>query len=206
MRYIGEKYNSLTIISRDEIKSRTKKRTYVNCLCDCGDTKSIYLQSVKGGITTSCGCLRKRTMRDIGKKNKKHGLWDHPLYNLFMKMKERCENKKNHAYHNYGGRGIRCTFEGPQQFIQWSLLNGYKKGLSIDRINNNGHYSVDNCRWVSAKTQCRNKRTNRMLRYNNEVKCVAEWAGVLGINVSTLYTRLRKGWSTKKALEYRNEN
>jgi hypothetical protein len=85
-------------------------------------------------------------------------------------------------------------------FYEWAIKNGYSDGLSIDRIDNNGDYTPNNCRWVDQKTQCRNKSTNRMITYNGETKPFCEWADELGIKYGTLYTRVfRNGWDIERA-------
>ena len=139
-------------------------------------------------------------MAKVGRSNRKHGLWKHPLYNIFMKIKDRCENPACHAFSRYGGRGIAVEFEGPEDFIAWAEASGYVAGLSIDRIDNNGPYSRANCRWADARTQNRNKSSNRMVTIAGVTRCVAEWCEFAGVSQSAFYARARKNMSAEVAL------
>ena len=174
--------------------------SYWLCRCDCGQEKSVFLGSLRRGLTTSCGCFQREVASRLGIGTRKHGLWTHRLYNLFMQIKYRCENPRSSNYENYGGRGIKCRFRGPVSFIRWGLDNGYRRGLSIDRIDNDGPYSPANCRWVAGKEQARNTRRNRILTINGVSRCAAEWAESAGIPYATVKTRLRKGWSHQRAV------
>lgn len=123
-------------------------------------------------------------------------------------MKQRCGDPNNKAYHNYGGRGIKVCDEwrvSYEAFRDWSLANGYdakapKGKCTIDRIDNDGDYCPENCRWVSAKEQSRNTRHNRFVEYNGQRKTLAEWAEETGIDDLTIHYRLKSGWSVEEAL------
>lgn len=118
-------------------------------------------------------------------------------------MIDRCENPKGASYHNYGGRGIticplwRNDFTA---FCEWARTHGYRQGLSIDRIDNDGDYSPDNCRFVGAKEQARNRRTNHIISFQGETKTLIEWAETIDMHPHTLQKRLASGWSIKRAL------
>jgi hypothetical protein len=133
----------------------------------------------------------------------KHGLRFHPLYNTWVKMKSRCYDKKDIGYKNYGERGISVCAEWihrPQDFIKWSVENGYKKGLQLDRKENNGNYEPSNCRWVSSLENGNNKRTNRVITYNGEALTLSQWIRKLGLTRETISSRLNQGWPEEKAL------
>ena len=118
-------------------------------------------------------------------------------------MKARCVDPNSHKYHAYGGRGIKVCDEwlnSFESFYEWAMANGYQKDLSIDRIDNDGNYYPENCRWVTQKEQANNTRKNRLLTYNEETHTVAEWATIVGITKAALYHRLSRGWSVKEAL------
>ena len=118
-------------------------------------------------------------------------------------MKERCNNKNNKSYKNYGGRGIKVCKEWSENFMSfynWSINNGYKEGLTIDRINNDGNYEPSNCRWITRKEQNRNYRKNHLLTYKGETLCLADIADKYGINRGTLLYRLKKGKTIEEAL------
>ena len=114
-------------------------------------------------------------------------------------MKHRCSNPK---IKNYGGRGIKVCEEWQtfKPFEEWSLSNGYREGLSIDRIDNDGNYEPSNCRWADKTTQENNRSNNVCLEYKGEKRTISEWARIYGLNPWTLNTRIRSGWDIEKAL------
>lgn len=159
-----------------------------------------------GRKSKSCGCAREKL---IGEYQTKHGYASsnnkrHKLYTIWDAMKQRCYNKNNCDYKNYGGRGIKVCNEWRNDFVKfkdWALANGYKKGLTIDRINNNRKYHPRNCRWATYKEQNRNTRSNHILSFRNETHCITKWAEILGISRETLYYRINlHKWSIEKAL------
>lgn len=133
-----------------------------------------------------------------------HGLRNHPLYDVWGKIKARCYNIQSKDYTDYGGRGISvCTewIDDFKAFYDWCIENGYQKGLEIDRRNNNGNYEPDSCRMVTRSQNMRNTRRNNNLTYNGETKCLSEWAEIYGIKRFTLFGRInRMGWDIEKAL------
>ena len=137
-------------------------------------------------------------------KNKKlHGKSNTRLFRIWSHIKDRCDNPNNDAYKNYCKIGVTICNEWKNDFMSfynWAMSNGYKDNLTIDRIENNGNYQPNNCRWITIKQQHRNTRRNIFLNYNGENRCVSEWSEILGINETTLRSRLRKGWSIDRAL------
>lgn len=125
------------------------------------------------------------------------------LRKIWGSMHERCERKKHTYYQHYGGRGIYVCEEWREYmpFAKWAFMNGYKDNLTIDRIDNDGCYSPDNCRWVTYKEQANNKRTNRIVEYNGEKYTVTQLAKKANIKKTTLKERLNMGWSVKDAVE-----
>lgn len=128
-----------------------------NCVCDCGTKCTIRGYSLLRGKTQSCGCLNKEKQKDF-RGHYTHEMSKHPLYKVWKGMKKRCCNKNDKRYHRYGGRGIKICkeWEKPENFIAWGLQNGYKKGLSIDRIDNDGNYEPSNCRFITITENRRN--------------------------------------------------
>jgi len=115
----------------------------------------------------------------------------------------RCYYPSTNGYERYGGRGIKMCDEwinNPESFYIWSIDNGYRKGLTIDRIDVNGNYDPSNCRWVTKETQDNNRRTNRKITYNGETKTLSQWAREYNINIVTLSDRLKTGLSIEEAL------
>lgn len=191
-------FGRLTVIEY----SHTDKggNAYWRCQCECGKQATVRGNSLRNGKIKSCGCLLSEATHN---RATKHNLYKHPLYSIWQAIKSRCFRKTETNYKNYGGRGISMDDNWKKDFktfFDWAIENGYKTGLSIDRINNNGNYEPSNCRWTSRKTQQRNTRRNVYLTFNNETHCISEWAELYGIKVNTLYARLRHGWSLEKTL------
>lgn len=140
-------------------------------------------------------------------RNTTHGLSLGPdgkktrLYNLWVRMRQRCNNTGSSDFNRYGGRGITVCPEWDDfaNFHAWSMANGYSDSMSIDRINNSEGYSPDNCRWATAIEQARNKRNNHMVTFNGQTLTLQEWSDKTGIDSSLLRYRL-KHWSVERAL------
>lgn len=135
----------------------------------------------------------------------KHGLKRHPLYDVWGKIKERCFKKTAKDYKHYGGRGITVCEVWINDFLafyNWAIDAGWKKGLEIDRVENDGPYCPDNCRFVTRSQNMRNTRRNNMVTYRGETKALIEWAEITGINRYTLFGRIFKyGWAVDLAME-----
>lgn len=124
------------------------------------------------------------------------------LHNIYYKMKQRCNNSYDKSYPNYGGRGITyCDeWEITKNFIDWALSNGYNDELTLDRIDPNGNYCPENCRWITIQEQQRNRRDNQTITWNNETHCYNEWDEILGYPIGTIGQRIRRGWDEEDAL------
>ena len=186
----GSRFGRLTVIGR------AARRGYHLCRCDCGTERSIYYNSLLKGLSKSCGCLRR-----------KHGLWRHPLYRKYRSILGRCYCPGTNGYACYGGRGIVVCDEWLRDFTSfycWATQNGWVPGLQIDRINVDGPYSPDNCRFVTGKTNSNNKRTNNVLTLNGKTQTlqrrVDELAVVSAVNPRTLQARIRSGRSLEQVL------
>ena len=145
----------LTIIS---VAPKRGRRIYVLCKCDCGKEKEIRLDGVISGKIESCNCFQKTKVSEC---NTTHGLSGHPLHKTWRNIKGRCYNPKSHGFEHWGGRGIIICDEWLNEFklfYDWCIGNGWKKGLSIDRINNNGNYEPLNCRIVTHQENNCNTR------------------------------------------------
>lgn len=130
------------------------------------------------------------------------------LWGIWRNMRERCNRQGHKSYADYGGRGIRVCEEWEeafQTFAEWAYETGYDDDApymkcTLDRIDPNGNYEPSNCRWISMKEQCNNRRNNHLLTCNGVTKTVAEWSDSTRIPRDTIVRRLKMGWSVEKAL------
>lgn len=196
---IGEKYGRLTVI---EWMPNNGRRTMWKCECECGRTTIVRAENLKSGNTLSCGCYGREQAL---KKLTKHGMSNTKLSGVLNAMKQRCFNPNNHEYNLYGGRGIKICdswLKDSSSFYDWALSNGYENGLTIDRVNTNGDYCPENCRWVDFYAQANNTRKNIYINYNGETHTLKEWSRILNINYWTLYNRYVKlGWELEDVFD-----
>lgn len=153
----GARFGKLTITRLVAESPKGHSYDQYECLCSCGNVCIARWENLRSGHTKSCGCSQYKK----GAENPcyKHGERETPLYTHYRAMKERCNNPNYDHYHRYGGRGITVCPEWQNDFLQfkaWAITHGYKPGLSLDRINNDGNYCPENCRWTTQKQQVRN--------------------------------------------------
>lgn len=194
----GRRFGKLTVLYR--VTDGKGHNTRWQCVCDCGREHSVHAGHLKNGSIKDCGCEKSRrtTLRNL-----KHGDSRTRLYNIWIKMRDRCNNPRNKDYELYGGRGIKvCTdWENSYpSFKEWALSNGYTDELSIDRIEVNKGYEPENCRWASNIVQANNKRDNRRYEYRGKLITIREASTMSGLQYSTIKARLKYGWSMEKAI------
>lgn len=186
----GNHYGFLDVLYHDKEASKRVGKTLWMCKCECGNYKNCESNKLRTGRTVSCGCRR------TDRPHITHGKTKDPLYQVWRGMKDRCLNPNSKERKYYGGRGIEICDQWKddfQAFYDWSINNGYAKGLSIDRIDNNGNYSPDNCRWATRSMQARNKRDTVIVNVCGITKPLAEWSEISGVHISALRERYRKG-------------
>lgn len=193
----GIRFGRLTAV-REVDRDKWNKRQW-EFVCDCGTVVVHDASRVKGGNTSSCGCLHKEMMRA---KLTTHGMKRHGLYSTWQNMKERCRNPRNKHYYRYGGRGIGVCDRWEKSFPNFVEDMGERPSSqhSLDRIDNDGNYEPGNCRWATGIQQCRNTRRNRILTFNGKTMTLPEWAEATGIPYVRLASRIQKGWSAERAL------
>lgn len=193
MDLVGQRYGRLVVI---EFSHCRNKKRFWKCRCDCGNEVVVSRMQLRNGDTKSCGCLHKERSSENGKKNKKHGWSKHSLFNVHQGMIRRCEDFACKSYGYYGGRGIKVCNEWHdiETFVEWAMNNDYKKGLEIDRIDNNGHYEPSNCRWVTHKENGNNKRNNHIIEVNGEKLTISQAADKYNVDRRTIHQRIRYGY------------
>lgn len=193
----GMRFGKLTVLERDKTHYGRGDHTYWICKCDCGETTRVRPDALKSGSVVSCGCYHSGISAKIAKNiNFKHGMTKSRIFHIWSGMRTRCSYKQAKNYKNYGERGIYvCDLwkESFEEFFKWSMEHGYSEDLQIDRIDNNGPYSPDNCRWVTAKENCRNKRGNKPVTVNGIFyKTISEAAENLGVSSSDICIQTKK--------------
>lgn len=171
--------------------------------CECGTVKEVYGPSIKAGASTSCGCLlgHYKRMRSA-LFSKSSDPMKAKVYNCWVGMKQRCLNTKATNYHKYGGRGIKVCERWRNSFEAFFEDMGYPGNLSmsIDRINGEGGYCKENCRWATLAEQTENRRSNLMIVVDGERKPLMEWVASSPVSLEVAYNRLRRGWDPKDAI------
>ena len=190
----GKKYNLLTVEGLDCVKDGV---SYWKCRCDCGNVVNVRGNNLKSGAVKSCGCLRKIPS------NFMHGESKTKLYRHWISMIYRCTNPKKDSYKWYGARGISVceewkTFEG---FKAWAMKTRPDESFTVERIDVNGDYCPENCKWIPAGDQADNRRTNIVIEHNGQKKNLAQWCDALGLDYKRIHNRMfRLGWDFEKAI------
>jgi hypothetical protein len=198
----GKKFGKLTAIRFLEwrVYKNGKRHQVWEFRCDCGKTTSALLPNVKKGHTQSCGCyLNQRRIESHTKHGDAKKGQLSKLYIVWNGMLQRCRNPKYRWFHRWGGRGIKVQWASYEDFKR-DMEDSYREGLEIDRINNDGDYSKENCRWATQREQALNRRSNVLITFRGETMPMGKWAERFGLNQKIVGDRIRKGWSVEKAL------
>ncbi len=197
-RLLVESYASSYISA----KGRSYER--VNCLCDCGNRKELFITNV-GHPTISCGCYQREGARERiihGATSAGAPILRKKLYNVWASMWERCTCPTHTVYADYGGRGITvCQEWGEFLVFERDMADGYSPELELDRVENSFGYSKSNCRWATRTENMRHTRASRMHSAFGETMCLAAWAERCGIRRHTIQSRIdRGGWDFERAI------
>jgi hypothetical protein len=170
---------------------------YWECLCECGNTKIVSQSNLRSGAVLSCGCLQKERAA-LAKKT--HGSSGTSTYETWCSMKKRCSNKASKDWAQYGGRGIAVCSRWQDFALFLTDMGDKPANMTLDRINPDGNYEPENCRWATIIEQARNKRTNVKITAFGKTKTLPEWSEEMGIHYKCLAKRIRSGWPPEKAL------
>lgn len=207
-KWEGKTIGELKILSVNVYATVINNKLTINCKClRCGKTvvktahllfDSIYQNEKRGyNCPITCGCARLSVNGDNAKGKR------HRLYSIWNNIIGRCECEKTPAYKHYGGRGIKICDEWRHDYLtfkKWAIDNGYKEGLTIDRIDVNGNYEPSNCRWVTQGDQQNNKRNNVKITIDGITKTATQWANTSGIPQAIILRRIRDNWEPKRAV------
>ena len=166
------------------------------CQCDCGKETTVSGDKLRSGNTTSCGCYMSELRKYM---HVTHGKSKSRIYSIWQNMIQRCQNNKATKWNIYGGRGIVVC-------DRWKIFDNFYEDMgdppdntTLDRIDPNGNYEKDNCRWATTNVQTRNRRNNNIIEFNGKTQPITDWAKELKVDPNTLSTRLVRGWTVEKA-------
>ena len=204
LELLGKKFGRLLVIKD---LGNDKYGSLWECLCDCGNIVDMNGGTLNGGNIKSCGCLHQENIENNLFKHGysvKSNVAVSRTYKALLDARDRCYNKRVRNYSGYGGRGIKVCDrwlgnDGIHNFVEDMGIR--PEGMSLDRVNNDGPYSPDNCRWASLKEQNNNKSNNHFLTYKNETKTLSQWASILDVDMRILSARSIRGWSDEKVIE-----
>lgn len=194
----GHKYGRLTVLERSTDPAH--KRVHWRCRCDCGEELVVLAVSLRTGNTKSCGCFNSDS---VSARMKTHGHGGTPEYYAWHGMIRRCTQPNHKSYKNYGGRGISVCSRWASSFERFLEDMGPRPSAkhSIDRIDNDGNYEPENCRWADAKTQARNSRKVRRVTVSSEEMTLKEACKRAGLKYGTVASRMSRGQTVEEALE-----
>ena len=197
---IGQKFHRLTVIERAESTPGNRGKRWL-CQCECGNQTIARNDSLKNGRSKSCGCYKnEQASKRIVSINKTHGMNNTPEHMCWKGLMNRCNNKNSPSYKDYGCRGIKVCESWKKFENLYKDMGKRPEGTSIDRIDVNGDYCPENCRWATIEEQSRNKRDNIHIEYKGQTKILTDWAKEINISVQTLYKRLYDyGYSVEEA-------
>jgi len=203
----GRRFGRLTVSAEADKRLGIKHRRW-SCLCDCGKSVTIEQRSLIIGKAQSCGCIQREKAAEqaalMGAGNATHGMTDSPEWLAWKNMIARCTDPGQKSYPHYGGRGIAVCdrWLGEDGFVNFYVDLGARPspGHSLGRIDNDGNYCPENCRWETIHQQARNRSNNRTITLDGATKTMSEWAEDVGLTHCSLHNRLKYGWPVELAL------
>lgn len=188
----GERFGRWIVLNKREMKG-PHGEIFWHCRCDCGSTRDVQAKGLRSGESTSCGCYHREAVTI-------HGMTKSRTWKSWDSMLQRCENPNAPDYAKYGGRGIKIVPEWHEFEKFFAAMGERPADTTLERNEVDGDYSPDNCRWASASEQQRNKRNAIRITLKGVTKNVHDWAADLGVSVTTLKSRIEKGWSAELTL------
>ncbi len=184
----GMRFNRLLVLERANIKGRAKWK----CQCDCGNMTLSVTYSLLNGDAQSCGCMSREKIKAT---NTTHGKSNTKIYNVWVGIKKRCSNQNYEHYARYGGRGICLCEEWKSfpKFYEWAMSNEYSEELTIERIDVNGNYSPDNCKWIPFEEQGRNRADTVFVLFTGTKIRLKELSNQVGMDYKYLHAHYKKG-------------
>lgn len=199
--HTNEVYGRLRVLQFIE---RKNDKSYWKCKCQCGNEIILPITYLTSGDTKSCGCLRKETTKKLSKSNS--FVKNHRLYTIWIDMRRRCYNCNRKNYKYYGARGITICDEWYNDFRffqEWAFKNGYRDNLTIDRIDVNGNYEPNNCRWVTSFEQNNNLSSNHKIIYDGKTyNSMSSFCREKRINYNEFRNKIRQNVSVEEALKF----
>ena len=192
----GDVFSFLTVAS-DIFRVTPSNVFHVTCRCVCGTEKAIRVSNLIYGGSKSCGCMMRKS---VSLANKKHGKFGTRVYGIWNGMLTRCFNQTDHAYANYGAKGITVCDRWRSFENFYADMGEPAEGMTLDRIDGGGNYCPENCRWATTKEQALNRKSTKFITFNGETLCLSDWGARIGMNRGAIARRLEKGWTLEAAL------
>lgn len=192
----GKRFGRLTVLSFSHIGGDGK--AIWKCICDCGNSHFVDGCNLRRGNSRSCGCLAKELSSS---RNSTHGMTHHPLARTYRAMIDRCYNPSTDSYPHYGGRGITVCERWLESITNFVTDMGERpEGKTLDRINLDGSYCPENCRWATPTEQMNNRTNSRLLTCNEQTMTIAQWSKITNISYGAIWRRLLAGWTVERTL------